>query len=69
MSTLTYQQLTAHTDRTILRLVVQSPEQAIGAFEVWEDLVMELNAFGRTVYEADRAPLQALIFGYDAPAA
>ncbi|WP_157381639.1 hypothetical protein [Burkholderia ubonensis] len=65
MSTLTYQRLTARAERTILRLVVENREQAIGAFEMWEDLVTELNTFGRIVYEADRVRLQALIFGDD----
>ncbi|MFA8329255.1 hypothetical protein [Burkholderia ubonensis] len=68
MSTLTYQRLTARAERTILRLVVENREQAIGAFEMWEDLATELNTFGRTIYEADRARLQALIFGDDSPA-
>ncbi|KIP17019.1 hypothetical protein WI80_00465 [Burkholderia ubonensis] len=68
MSTLTYQRLTARAERTILRLVVENREHAIGALELWEDLVTELNAFGRTIYEADRVRLQALIYGDDMPA-
>ncbi|WP_157658152.1 hypothetical protein [Burkholderia ubonensis] len=50
-------------------MVIESREHAIGAFEMWEDLATDLNAFGRTIYEADRARLQALISGNDAPAA
>ncbi|MXN79627.1 hypothetical protein GR157_33515 [Burkholderia sp. 4701] len=66
---MTDQRLTARAERTILRSVVQGREQAIGAFEALEDLVTELNAFERAVYETDRDRFQALIFGGDAPAA
>ncbi|MCA8325904.1 hypothetical protein [Burkholderia cepacia] len=68
MSTLTYPQLTARAERTIRRLVIADRAQAVGAFELWEDLVTELNAFGRSLYEADRARLEALIRGGDARA-
>ncbi|WP_133118026.1 hypothetical protein [Burkholderia ubonensis] len=66
---MTYQALTARAERTIRRLVANSRDQAIGALQLWEDLVTEMMAFNRPGYVADRARLSALIPRDDPPAA
>ncbi|WP_157647733.1 hypothetical protein [Burkholderia ubonensis] len=60
---MTYQALTARAERMIRMLGSINPDQAKGAFQMWDVLVTELMAFNRAGYEADRARLEALVPG------
>lgn len=66
--TLSYPALTARAERTIRKLTPQSHDEARGALAMWDDLVVEMLAYTRAEYEADRARLEALIDGDRTPA-